>query len=85
MIATGRLQHIRNQLGRDGRPGLVLLVLPCVREVRNDGRDTSSAGCFACVDHDEELHQAVIDLAWGGGLEYEDYGKASVYWPGPKG
>lgn len=41
MVAPGRLQHIGHQLRRDGRPALVLLVLPRVGEVRDHGRDAS--------------------------------------------
>ncbi len=71
MIAPGRLQHIGNELRRDGRPGLVLLVLPRVWEIRDHSCDAASACCFARVDHDEELHQAIVDLARGRGLEYK--------------
>jgi hypothetical protein len=52
MITPRLPQHISDQLGRDGRPGFVLLVLPGVREVREDGGDPSSGGDLACVDHD---------------------------------
>ena len=56
MIASGCLQHIGNELRRDRRPGFVFLVLPRVWEVRDDGCDAPSAGSFARVDHDEQLH-----------------------------
>jgi hypothetical protein len=56
MIATGCLQHIGNELRRDRCPGFVFLVLPCVWEVWDDGCDAPSAGSFARVDHDEQLH-----------------------------
>lgn len=72
MITPRRLQHIGNQLRADRRSALVLLVLARIREVRDHGCDTSSAGCLAGVDHDEEFHEAVIDIAWSCRLENED-------------
>jgi len=56
MIAPRRLQHIGNELRRDRRPGLILLVLPRVGEVRDHSCDASSGSGFARVDHDEQLH-----------------------------
>lgn len=78
VIAPGRLQHVGYQLGRDGRSRLVLLVLSGVREVGNHGRDAAGRGRFAGVDHDEELHEAVVDVSGGGGLENEDYIKTQL-------
>lgn len=68
MVAPRRLQHIRNQLRGDGRPGLVFLVLARVGEVRDHGCDAAGGRSLAGVDHDEEFHEAVVDVAWGGGL-----------------
>jgi hypothetical protein len=68
MVASRGLQHIRNQLRRDGRPRLVLLVLSRIGEVRDHSCDAARAGGFARVDHDEELHKAVVDLARSGRL-----------------
>jgi len=42
---------------------LVLLVLPGVRKARNDGRDPGCGGDLAGVDHDQQLHDHVVDLA----------------------
>ena len=72
VVAAGRLQHVRDELGRDGRARLVLLVLARVREVGDDGGDAARRGRLAGVDHDEELHEAVVDFARGRGLEDED-------------
>ena len=71
VVAARRLQHVGHQLRRDRSPGLVLLVLAGVGEVGDDGGDASRRGRLAGVDHDEELHQAVVDVARGGGLEDE--------------
>lgn len=43
-------------------PHLVLLVLPSVGETGDDCGHPGSRGDLAGVDHDEELHQIVIDL-----------------------
>ena len=36
VVRPGHTQHVGHQLGGDGRPRLVLLVLSGVREARND-------------------------------------------------
>lgn len=72
MVASGRLQHVGNKLCGDRRAGLVLLVLTSVWEVGDDGGDAAGGGGFAGVNHDEEFHEAVVDLARGGRLEDKD-------------
>lgn len=72
MVAPRCLQHIRDKLRRYRSSGFVLLVLACVGEVRNNGRDASRTGGFARVDHDEKLHQAIVDVPGGRGLEDEN-------------
>lgn len=47
MVAARRLQHVRHQFRRDGRPRLVLFVLARVREIGDDGGDASGRGRFA--------------------------------------
>lgn len=42
---------------------LVLLVLPGVREAGNDGGDAGRRGDLAGVDHDQQLHQVVVNFA----------------------
>lgn len=72
VVATGGLQHIGDKLGRDRRPTLVLLILPGVGEIRYDGGDAPGGGRTTGVDHDEELHQAIVNVARCGGLQDED-------------
>jgi len=72
VVAAGGLQHVRDELGGDGGARLVLLVLARVGEVGDHGGDAARGGGLARVDHDEELHEAVVDFARGGGLEDED-------------
>jgi len=45
--------------------------LSCVREVGNDGCDAARGRGLAGVDHDQELHEAIVDLAGCCGLEDE--------------
>lgn len=39
VVASRRDQHVGDELGGNGRSRLVLLVLPGVKEVRDDGRN----------------------------------------------
>lgn len=41
VVATCFAQHVGDELGGDGRPGLVFLVLSGVKEVGDDGGDTA--------------------------------------------
>lgn len=63
MVTSCLPQHIGYQLGRDRSSALVLLVLSCVHEVRNDSGDSSSRGNLAGMDHDAKLHQGGVDFA----------------------
>ena len=74
MVASRRLQHVRHQLCRDGRARSIFFVLACVGEVGDHGGDASRGGGFACGEDDEELHEPVIDVARGRGLENEYLG-----------
>jgi hypothetical protein len=78
MVTPSSLQHIRNKLGRDRCSTLVFLVLARVWEVRDDRSDASGAGGLAGVDHDEEFHEAVIDVTGSSGLKDEYYRDVSV-------
>lgn len=60
MVAAGILDHICNQLGSDRRSTLVLLVLPSIVEVWDDGCDPPGAGRLASMDHDEQFHEGSI-------------------------
>lgn len=42
---------------------LVLFVLSSVRETRNYGGHSSGGRDLAGVDHDEQLHQVIVDFA----------------------
>lgn len=72
MVAPCDLQHVGDELRRDGRARLVFLVLARVGEVRNYGGDAAGGRGFTRVDYYEEFHEAVVDVAWERRLEDED-------------
>ena len=66
MVASGSLKHVGHQFGCDGRTRLVLLVLAGVGKVRKNGSDATCRRSLTCVDHDQELHESIVDVArWG--------------------
>ena len=70
--ASRGLEHVSHQASRDRGAALVLLVLARVREVGDDGGDAAGARRAAGVDHDQHLHEAVVDVAGRRGLQDED-------------
>ncbi|KAG5459196.1 MAG: hypothetical protein BJ554DRAFT_428, partial [Olpidium bornovanus] len=70
MIGTGNGEHVGDELSGYRSAGLVLLVLPRVREAGYNRGYAASRGGFAGVDHDQELHQVVVNLP-ASGLHYE--------------
>lgn len=71
VVGTSNGEHVGDQLGSDGGARLVLLVLASIGEARNDGSDAAGRGSLAGIDHDQELHEVVVDLA-ASGLDNED-------------
>jgi hypothetical protein len=63
MITSRLLQHVRDELRRDRRAALVLLVLAGVWKEGHDGGDALRARDFAGVHHNAELHERRVDLA----------------------
>jgi hypothetical protein len=78
MVAASGLKHVSHQTGSDGGARFVLLVLASVGEVRQDGSDAAGRGSLASVDHDEQLHDSIVDVAGGGGLQHKDWTRQSV-------
>ena len=70
-VGPGHGQHVRDEASRDGDAGLVLLVGAAVAVVGHDGGDPPGAGALEGVDHDEQLHDRLVDRARGG-LDQED-------------
>lgn len=65
VIGSGNREHVGNEFSRNRRSRLVLLVLSSIRECRNDGGDAARRGDLARVDHNQQLHQVIIDLSGG--------------------
>src|SRR5207248_8370396 len=65
-IAAGRRQQIGDQLGGDGNPADVLAVLAGVAVVGQHGRDARGTGPPEAVEHDQQLHQVLVDRRAGG-------------------
>ena len=63
--------HVGDQASRDGHTGLVLLVRAAVGVERDHGRDPAGAGPFERVDHDQQLHDRLVD-GMGRWLDQED-------------
>jgi len=72
MVAAGGLKHVSHQTGSDGGTRFVLLVLTSVGEVGQDGGNATGRGCLASVDHDEQFHDSIVDVAGSGGLQDKD-------------
>lgn len=65
-VGSGGGEEVCDELCGDGVVGLGLAVLAGVAEIGNDGGDASGGGAAAGVDHNEELHQVVVDRITGG-------------------
>ena len=65
-VGAGHGDHVGHQLGGDGIAALGLAVLTGITKVGDDGGDTAGAGAAAGIDHDQQLHQIVIDGLAGG-------------------
>ena len=60
-VGAGRLQQVGDEPGADGLAGGALLVLTGVREVRHDGRDTAGRGQLGRLDHEQQLHEVLVE------------------------
>lgn len=76
VVAAGGLKHVSHQTSSDGSAGFVLLVLASVGEVGQDGGDATGRSGLASVDHDEQLHDSIVDVAGGSGLQDKDWDAA---------
>lgn len=72
VVATGSLEHIRDELRGNGSTALILLVLASIRKAWDDGGDSSRRRRLARIYHDQQLHQAIVHLAGGRALDNED-------------
>ena len=76
-VGAGDGHHVGDQAGRDRDARLVLLVRSAVAVVRDDGGDPAGAGPLEGVDHDQQLHDRLVDRPRGR-LDQEDVLLAGV-------
>ena len=76
-VGAGRAQDIGDELGRNRHARLVLAVLARVAVIRDDGRDARRRRTAERVDHDQHLHDVLIDRR-PGRLHDEHVGAADV-------
>ena len=69
-VRAGLGDEVGYELGGDGVAALGLAVLPRIAEVRDNGGDAPGGGALHRVDHDEQLHEAVVH-GLAGGLDYK--------------
>lgn len=72
VITTSSLKHIGHELSGNGSSRFVLFVLACVWEVWNHSCDPACRCRLTCVDHDQQLHEGIIDVTWWCRLQDED-------------
>ena len=77
-VGAGAGDQVGHQLGGDGVAGLGLPVLAGVAEIGDHRGDPSGGGALQGVDHDEQLHEGVVDgvghsvlLKGAGGLNHK--------------
>jgi hypothetical protein len=75
-VDARKLEHVRDEAGRDGLARLRLPVLPRIREPRDDGRDPLGRCELRRLDHQHELHQVLVHRRRAG-LDDEDVGAAN--------
>ena len=63
MIASSYDEHIGDELGRDRRPRLVLLIHASIREAGDNGCDTPRRRSLACRDKDKKFHERIVHIA----------------------
>ena len=75
-VGSGHRDHVRQQLGADRDPRLLLAVLPGVAEVRDHGRDPRRARAPGRVHQEQQLHDVFRGRVRG--LDDEDIPPAHV-------
>ena len=76
-VGPGRGEQVGDELGDDRHAALVLAVLAGVAVVGQHGGDAGRAGPLERVQHDQQLHQVLVDRR-AGRLNDEDVAAADV-------
>ena len=74
-VSAGGGKHIGYQLGGDGVTGLGLAVLTGIAKIGDDSGDAAGGRPLHGIDHDQQLHQVVVD-GTAGGLDQKYIGTA---------
>ena len=77
-VGAGGGEHIGHQLGGDGIPALGLPILAGIAKIGDYRGNPPGGGPAAGVDHDEQLHQIVVDGV-AGGLDQAHVGTANGF------
>ena len=77
-VGAGALDHVGEEAARDRLARLRLTVLPRVREPRDHRRDPLRRGELGRLDHEEKLHDVLVDGATPG-LDEEDVSAANRF------
>ena len=72
LVHAGGLQQVGHQTGGDGLAGGSLAVLAGIAVVRDDRDELAAAGALGGVADDEGLHQQVVNVGAGEGLDEVD-------------
>ena len=70
-VGAGRLNEVGEQAGGNRDAGLVLFIGAAVGEIGDHRGDPAGAGAADGINHDQQLHDGVVDRA-GAGLHQED-------------
>ena len=77
-VGTCAGQEIGNEFGGDRNTSFVFAVLAGIAEIGDHGGDPAGTGALEALDHDQELHEVVIDRA-AGRLDEEYIASADVF------
>ena len=75
-VHAGALEQVGDEAGGDGLTRASLAVLTGVAVVGDDGGDGAGGSALGGIRGDEELHEHVVDVLAGNGLDQEDVGAA---------
>ena len=65
-VGAGGSDQVGDKLGGDGVTALGFTVLTGVAEVGDDGSHTAGRRSAHGIDHNQQLHQVVVDMVAGG-------------------
>ena len=75
-VDAGALEQVGDEAGGDGLARAGLAVLAGIAVVGDNGGDGAGGCALGSVGGDEQLHEHVVDVAAGHGLNQEDVGAA---------